>query len=437
MLGVRACELDIDRREPLAGLGRGLAELDLFGTEPPERRAELGRARGLGVGPLAHRRLEPLDVDVERRLEPQRACVQTLEHELVGPAGAGRVGVSQRARRHARALGRMLGRLGGLGGERRKLFCLRAKRREIADRVGGAATRAALGGERAPVGLRGRVPQLALTDRDAPQVFGEPAGPLGQRRLEARGGARRDAQSLVQPLGTRDEPAETRRIGVPDVAQVRDRREDGRRGAGDRGGLLDVCAGSLGTLVEPLDLDPQLTSARLELEQHGLGRLAGEPQLAAAGVPADPVLGHGGHPRGEQLVACDDRQLHELSRILSDQHEHRAEARRLRLRDELQPATRRRGEHRRGAMTERCGGRALRARLDLEHLERELLAFLGEGARRGRDSLALRERLLECGQPLARELHARLEVVPLAHGGACGGVGLVGRQAELGRRRAP
>ena len=38
---------------------------------------------------------------------------------------------------------------------------------------------------------------------------------------------------------------------------------------------------------ELLDLGAQLAAARVELEQHRLGGLAGEPQLAAVRIPAD------------------------------------------------------------------------------------------------------------------------------------------------------
>ena len=69
-LGVGARELDVDRRQPLAGGGRSWPQLDLLGAEPPERRAELARARSLLLGSLAHGHLEPLRVDAERRLEP-------------------------------------------------------------------------------------------------------------------------------------------------------------------------------------------------------------------------------------------------------------------------------------------------------------------------------------------------------------------------------
>ena len=71
-LGIGARELDVDRRQPLAGGARSLAQLDLRGPEPTERRAELGRAGRLRLGTLAQRRLEAVDVERQRLLEPRR-----------------------------------------------------------------------------------------------------------------------------------------------------------------------------------------------------------------------------------------------------------------------------------------------------------------------------------------------------------------------------
>ena len=94
------------------------------------------------------------------------------------------------------------------------------------------------------------------------------------------------------------------------------------------------------------------------------------------------------------------------------------------------------GENRRRPVTERGGDRTLAARLDLEELEHELLAFLGEGTRRRRQPFPLRERLLEGGEPFAGEGDARLEVLALSYRGARCGIGLVGGATELRGRRA-
>ena len=129
------------------------------------------------------------------------------------------------------------------------------------------------------------------------------------------------------------------------------------------------------------------------------------------------------------------RQARERPRILADEDEHRTEPRLLRLADERERARRVVGQHRRRAVAERGGDRPLAARLDLQGLERKPFALLGERTRGGRDALPLGERLLERGESLTGQGEAGLHVLVLAHGGACGSVGLVGGPAHLGRRR--
>ena len=63
---------------------------------------------------------------------------------------------------------------------------------------------------------------------------------------------------------------------------------------------------------------------------------------------------------------------------------------------------------------------------DLEKLQREPLALLGERTCGRRQSFALGERLLQRREPLAREPHTRVQILALAHRGAGGCVGLVG-----------
>ena len=137
----------------------------------------------------------------------------------------------------------------------------------------------------------------------------------------------------------------------------------------------------------------------------------------------------------EQLLARHDRQVRELARVAPDEHEHRAEPGRLRLHDELQATLGVVDEHRRRAMAERRGDRPLGACGYLEQLQRELLALLGERAGGRRQTFTFGKRLLERGEPFACELHACVEILALAHRGACCGVGLVGDAAELSRRR--
>ena len=93
-------------------------------------------------------------------------------------------------------------------------------------------------------------------------------------------------------------------------------------------------------------------------------------------------------------------------------------------------------EHGRSAMSERGGRRALCARFDLEQLQRELLAFLGERTRGGREPFALRERLLERDEAFPREADTSLEILLFAHRRTGGGIGVVGQAAQVGGRRA-
>src|SRR6185503_7267881 len=106
--------------------------------------------------------------------------------------------------------------------------------------------------------------------------------------------------------------------GATDVAKVRDGRE--RRGCEPcpLRRLLDALRGVRGLLDELFDLRPQRAPMRVQLEQHRLGGLAGEPELAALWVPADSVLGDGGNHRREQLVARNDRKVREVARVAAD-----------------------------------------------------------------------------------------------------------------------
>ena len=146
-LGVGGCEAPLAprrarrrcgraRRRPPTGARRASAadwrSSTSARTKPAQVGAELRRPGGLSLCALAHRRLEPLDVDPERCLEPQRARVESLEHELVGTACPSRIGVGERAGGDARALGGVLGGLRGLVRERRELLGLRAQGLDVA-----------------------------------------------------------------------------------------------------------------------------------------------------------------------------------------------------------------------------------------------------------------------------------------------------------------
>ena len=290
-----------------------------------------------------------------------------------------------------------------------------------------------LGDERTRVGFRHLAAEVCLPARDAPEILGEPTGALGERRLEPNRESGGNPQGLVEPLRDVDEPFEPHRVGAAHIAQVRNRRERLGGGTCALRRLVDAPRCLFGVLGKPLHLDAQLAAASVELQQERLGGLAGEPELAPCRVPADPVLGYRADGRRKQLIPRHDRQVCELARVATDKNDDRPEPGRLRLDNELEPPRRVGDEHRGGAIPERRRDRPLTACLDLEGLQSELLALLGERARRRRQSFALSERLLERGEPFTREPHTCVEILTLAHRGARSGVGVVGSAAELGR----
>src|SRR5581483_9968679 len=188
-LRVGARELDVDRGELLARRARRLAQLELAGAQPAQLRAQLAGAGGLPLGPGADGLLEPLRVEDERLLEPRRGGVQPLEDELARPARPVRVGVGERPRGGAGALGSQLGRGRGLARPPLEILGLLAQEREVASRRGRPPRRptgaARLRGRRAP----GARPGGALRARRAAPR----AGPRRPRRRAAsrRGGRRR------------------------------------------------------------------------------------------------------------------------------------------------------------------------------------------------------------------------------------------------------
>ena len=180
-------------------------------------------------------------------------------------------------------------------------------------------------------------------------------------------------------------------------------------------------------------LGGQRAAARVELQQHRLRGLAGEPELAAVGVEAmtfardeHPALGPfelgwlGEPDVGQQLgdtLAAGPRAHVARERLRADErrprrpllparrHEHRkiAEPGLARPLDETQRGARVGRDERCGPPGQRGGHRPLVTGVDLEQRQRQPLAFLGERSRRRRETLALGERVLQRGQPLAGE----------------------------------
>ena len=218
-----------------------------------------------------------------------------------------------------------------------------------------------------------------------------------------------------------------------------------RRGGGERRlRLLRLLVGAGGSalrkprlLGKRLRLVGERGAARLELEQHRLGGLAGEPELAALRVVAVALARDRRNLRLEQLVLRHDGQLvDELARIASGEDAERAEAGGRRALEQLERRLRGGRDECRRTRAERRGDRALAARLDRQQGKREPLALLGERAGCGWNAFALCERALERREALLRGECALGERVPLVRRLACCGARVQRALLELFRRRA-
>jgi hypothetical protein len=226
------------------------------------------------------------------------------------------------------------------------------------------------------------LPQLHLGRTEAAQLRAELTAargtgidPRAERCLEMRD---RDLERSQEALGQLDTPVGE---GIPldRVGRVRDR-------------LLEPRA-------ELVELGRKRTPAGLQLEQHRLGGLAGEPELAALGVVAEALRRHGPYGRGEQLLLRDDRRLRdELFRIAADEHHKTAETRVSSSLEQRQRSGCVVPDDRGGRAAE-CGrDGALAAGLDLEQRVGDPLAVLRERACRRWQAFALGQRPVEHAQ---------------------------------------
>jgi hypothetical protein len=174
------------------------------------------------------------------------------------------------------------------------------------------------------------------------------------------------------------EPA---RIGTTESAEMSNRREGlRRRGRG-------VCrrsrppVGVVGLPRKRFDLCLESTPPGVELEQNGLGGFAREPQLAALWIPADAVCGDRGRLRAEERIEGDDRKIGEGARVAIDEHDNRPEPFAACALDELEALLGSGGEHRGGAVSEGRCDCSLGPWSELEGLQREPLACLGQSTR--------------------------------------------------------
>ena len=210
---------------------------------------------------------------------------------------------------------------------------------------------------------------------------------FAERRLEALGG---DVERADEALGERDH-ARRARIRLERVRAVGDLRVAAR-----------------GHLVE---LGGERAAPRLHLEEQRLGRLAGEPQLAARRVVAEALDRDRGDRRREQLLLRHDGKL---GLALADDDRERAEPGGARPFEQREGGVRVVGDERRRALAERRDDGALHPRLDLEERERDALAFLRECAGGRRKSLALGERAVERPDALLEETRLLGERLALA-----------------------
>ena len=301
-LGLETRQLDLDPGRALRRLVGALPHLDLGGTEAAQLLAEAGGALRTGVDTGPNGRLEARG-EQTGALEPgaegadgveepcehvrveRRSSRRALEQRRVG--GAGTVGGSPRL---GRGLLREREQRRGLGRE------LLARRRLLRRKLVEAAAEPRhddLGRLRPRDGVGRLAGRVGLERRQAPQLGPELARLLGadrearcKRLLEARRGvARRDRGPSPRPVARSTSRPRKRRIDVA-LAEVRDGRERllGRRGG--PGGLVRGVRRGCGPAGELLGLVGERATARVHLEQHRLGRLAREPELAALGVVA-------------------------------------------------------------------------------------------------------------------------------------------------------
>ena len=130
-------------------------------------------------------------------------------------------------------------------------------------------------------------------------------------------------------------------------------------------------------------LSMEQAEARLELELQRLGRLTGEPELAALGVETDALARHGRNRRLQQLLERNDREPgDELLGVPVDEDDKAAEPRRSRVLDQLEPPRGRLRDDRRRSMAECRRDGPLGPGLDVDHAQRQPLAPFGQRPRR-------------------------------------------------------
>ena len=244
------------------------------------------------------------------------------------------------------------------------------------------------------------------------------------------------AQARFEPRREVLQPPEQRRVERA-LAQVRDGREGALCVRGARRRVVCRSGSRLGPRGQLVGLVGQGSPARVHLQEHGLGRVAGEPELAPRRIEAEALFRHRRRASVEQVVQWNDRQRgHELLRISSCEHRQAAEPSGLRPLEQLEPSARIGREHCRSEAPERGRHGPLRALIDLDRGQGDPLSLLGERSCRRRQTLVLADRMLERGHPLVGRACPLGEIVPLRCRGPGDGRSLVGESLQLGGRQA-
>ena len=291
---VRASSTSIAASRSPAG-GGALAQLDLLarraGAAP--RRARSCAPR-VGLDPLAERRLEAVDVDARARPRAApRSRAQPLEHELARPARAARVGTPRAPARRPRARSAASSAAVAASAARDESSSAcdaqLVRPSPVASAVRPLARRSAASARAVRVGelraaARPRAPRSCAA-RPARRPARSASG--ASSRAARRG---RDAQASRRAVRRRRRAARAapgRRAAR--CAGARRARTPRRPSGHARRPASATACGLVRAAGQLLHLGVQLAAARVELEQDGLGRLAGEPELAALRVPADAV----------------------------------------------------------------------------------------------------------------------------------------------------
>ena len=236
-------------------------------------------------------------------------------------------------------------------------------------------------------GRRELLAQLHLGCTESPKLGAELAAARGagvdvraERSLEMRD---RDLERLEEPFGEPEAPR-GEWVLLERIGSFGDRRLEPR--------------------PKLLELRRERSAACLQLEQHRLGGLAREPELAALRVVPEAFRRDRRDRRRQQLLLRHDRHSrNELRGVAADEDDKAAEAGVARPLEQGECAGSVVAHDGGGRSSQRRRNRTLAAGLDVEQREGDPLAVLGERTRRRRQPFALGERAVERPQALLEQ----------------------------------